>query len=150
MSVAQVLTLWPLMDQPGLRLGSPATASDGQAWFEQFMTGVQQQNLRVDFIALHWYGWNAGSCANVTQLENYIKWAEKWGKPLWLTEWSCRQQSAAVTQAFYDAAVAMFAKHPLVERYAWYLTRSSGDFAGGALLDSTGAATPLGTDYAAR
>jgi hypothetical protein len=150
LTVAAALALWPAMDQPGFeRVGSPATASDGQAWFEQFMMGVEQQGLRVDFIALHWYGWDAGSCASVAGLEAYVKWAEQWHKPLWLTEWSCRMQSAEVTRKFYDDAIAMFAKHPLLERYAWFLTRTAtdADFSMATLLDASGNPTALGTDY---
>ncbi len=150
MSVADVLKAWPAFNQPGLRVGSPATASNGQSFFEQFMAGVQQQGLKVDFIALHWYGWTAGSCtptANI--LEDYIKWAEQWKRPLWITEWSCRLQSSDVTRAFYAGAIAMFKRHPLVERYAWFLSRSTGEFSGAALLDANGNATAFGQDYIA-
>jgi hypothetical protein len=151
MTVAQALHLWPQTDLPGVRVGSPATASDGQTWFQQFMTGVQQQNLRVDFIAIHWYGWNAGSCNNVTGLENYIKWAEQWNRPIWLTEWSCRMQSVDVTKKFYDDSIAMFAKHPLLERYGWFLARTATDanFSMATLLDANGNLTTIGQDYAA-
>jgi len=150
MTVSAALALWPAMNRPEFdRVGSPAAASDGQAWFEQFMKGVEQQGLRVDFIALHWYGWSAGSCSSVDQLESYIHWAEQWNKPLWLTEWSCRLQSADITRRFFVDAVAMFAKHPLLERYAWFLTRTSTDenFATATLLDANGNPTGLGTDY---
>jgi hypothetical protein len=150
MTVADVLKLWPAFNIPGMRVGSPATASNGQAYFEQFMAGVQQQGLKVDFIALHWYGWTAGSCtptANI--LEDYIKWAEKWNRPLWLTEWSCRLQSADVTRAFYAGAIAMFKRHPLLERYAWFLSRSTGEFSEAALLDVNGNPTAFGQDYIA-
>jgi hypothetical protein len=152
MSVADVLKDWPAFNQPGMRVGSPATSSSdqGKAWFSQFMTSVQQQGLKVDFIALHWYGWNAGSCTPTANLlEDYIKWAEQWNKPLWLTEWSCHLQSADVSKAFYDGAIAMFKRHPLLERYAWFLSRSTGEFAGAALLDANGNPTALGQDYIA-
>jgi hypothetical protein len=153
MSVADVLKAWPSFNQASFsRVGSPATSSSdqGKAWFAQFMTGVQQQGLRVDFIALHWYGWNAGSCTPTANLlEDYIKWAEQWKKPLWITEWSCHLQSADVSKAFYDGAIAMFKRHPLVERYAWFLSRSTGEFAGAALLDANGNPTALGQDYIA-
>jgi hypothetical protein len=153
MSVADVLKAWPQFNQATFsRVGSPATSSSdqGKAWFQQFMTGVQQQGLRVDFIALHWYGWNAGSCTPTANLlEDYIKWAEQWKKPLWITEWSCHLQSADVTRAFYAGALAMFKRHPLVERYAWFLSRSTGEFAGAALLDANGNPTALGQDYIA-
>jgi hypothetical protein len=48
-------------------------------------------------------------------------------------------------QAFLSGAIAMMAKHPRVERYGWYLTRSSDP---NNLVDSTGVLTPLGTIYA--
>jgi hypothetical protein len=151
MSVADALKAWPSFNLPGFsRVGSPATSSSdqGKAWFQQFMTGVQQQGLRVDFIAVHWYGWTAGSCTPTANLlEDYIKWAEQWKKPLWITEWSCHLQSADVSRAFYNGAIAMFKRHPLVERYAWFLSRSTGEFAGAALLDASGNPTALGQDY---
>lgn len=150
LSVDEVLRLWPETDQPGLRIGSPAAASDGQRWFEAFMQGVAERNLRVDFIAIHWYGWTAGTCNDVSLLEEYILWAEQWRKPIWITEWGCRAQSAAVTRKFLNDAVAMFARHPLIERYAWFLSRSDGEFAGGALIDPAGTLTAMGTDYAAK
>lgn len=152
MTVDRALALWPAFDQSGFeRVGSPATASDGQAWFEHFMKAVERRKLRVDFIAIHWYGWSAGSCGDVRGLERYIEWAEQWHRPLWLTEWSCRMQSAEVTRAFYAAALGMFARHPLLERYAWFLTRSSADanFATATLLDASGKPTALGKDYIA-
>jgi hypothetical protein len=43
----------------------------------------------------------------------------------------------------------MFAKHPLIERYAWYLSRSTGDFAGAALIDGAAQLTSFGRSYAA-
>ncbi len=148
LTVQQVIQLWPEFDQAGFELvGSPAAASDGQAWFEDFMSQVEAEQLRVDFIAIHWYGWESGSCDDVNLLEQYIEWAEQWDLPIWLTEWSCRVQSAEVNQAFFTDAVAMFAQHPLVERYAWYLPRSSGDFAGGALVSGAGELTPFGEVY---
>jgi hypothetical protein len=58
-------------------------------------------------------------------------------------------QSAAVTKKFFDDALVMLQKHPLVERYAWFLSRSDGDFSGAALLDANGNPTDLGKDYIA-
>ena len=107
-------------------------------------------NFRVDFIALHWYGWNAGSCDNkASQLESYIKWAEAipGNRPIWITEWGCLNLSnpdMPTVQAFYTAAVAMFAKHPRIERYAWYPWTTNNN-----LVDTTDALTSLGTAFAA-
>jgi hypothetical protein len=153
MTVAAAIALWPQLQQPGVvRLGSPATSANtaGQMWFEQFMTQVKQKGLRVDFIALHWYGWNSGSCNDANALESYLKWAEQWNLPLWITEFGCLNMSAptaATVKTFYDDDIVMFKKHPLLERYGWYLSRATDNT---ALINSTSnMLTPLGMDYAA-
>ncbi|HEY3665787.1 MAG TPA: glycosyl hydrolase [Polyangiaceae bacterium] len=149
-AVDEALRLWPDMQQPGVLLGSPATAA--QTWEESFMTAVSAQQLRVDFIAMHWYGWDPGSCDNVSSLEAKIQWAERWQRPIWITEWSCRAQAATVVQKFYADALVMFKAHPLVQRYAWFLTRSASDpaqtdFSDATLLDQSGAPSALGNEY---
>ncbi len=152
MSVADALKLWPSFDQPGVQLGSPAVAGEG--WLPDFMTGVAAQNLRVDFIAVHWYGWEANTCNDTSQLEGKIEWAEQWQRPIWITEWSCRLQAADVVSKFYTDALAMLKQHPLVVRYAWFETRSASDpndldFNDSTLLDSNGNPTTLGSEYIA-
>ncbi len=150
LTVAEVLALWPsLTSNAGLRVGSPATSGDAQAWFTEFMTEAAARNLRVDFIALHWYGWNAGSCdRNAATLESYIKWAEgiPGNRPIWLTEWGCLNASnpdAATVQAFFKGALAMFQRHPRIERYAWYQFEHNNE-----LVSPNGGLTPLGSDFA--
>jgi hypothetical protein len=152
MTVASAIALWPAMtSSPSILVGSPATSADGQSWFTDFMNQVSANDLRVDFIALHWYGWNAGSCdAKAANLESYIKWAENipGNRPLWLTEWGCMNASnpdVATVQAFYLGAVAMFAKHPRLERYAWYQWDPNNE-----LTNSDHSLTALGTVYAAQ
>lgn len=152
MSVADALKLWASFDQPGVQLGSPAVAGEG--WLPDFMTGVAAQKLRVDFIAVHWYGWEANTCNDTSQLEGKIKWAEQWQRPIWITEWSCRLQPADVVAKFYTDALAMLKKHPLVVRYAWFEARSGSvpndsDFNNSALLDGSGNPTALGNEYIA-
>ncbi len=148
LTVAEAVALWPqLTANAGLRVGSPATSADaaGQTWFNDFMTQASSLGLRVDFIALHWYGWNAGSCdAQAANLESYIKWAEAipGNRPLWLTEWGCLNLSnpdAATVQAFYAGALTMFAKHPRLQRYAWYQWTPNNE-----IVDASDALTPLG------
>ena len=148
MSVEEAIGLWADFQQPGVLLGSPAVAGQ-EEWLPQFMQQAAAKNLRVDFIALHWYGWFAKSCDSVTALENKIIWAEQWKRPIWITEWSCRLQSPAVTQKFFSDALVMLKKHPTVERYAWFLSRSTGEFADATLLDGTGKPTTLGGLYVA-
>ncbi len=123
MTVAEAIELWPdLTSDPSIRVGSPAVSDDGRAWLEEFMAEAQIRGLRVDFVAMHWYGWNAGSCV-ASQLEGAVNWASQWGLPVWITEFGCMGSSNTDEQTlldFFDGAIAMLEGHPLVERYAWY------------------------------
>ena len=123
MTVDAAIALWPtLTSNPNIRVSSPAVSDDGRAWLESFMTQVKAKGLRVDFIAMHWYGWNAGSCTS-GQLEGAINWASKWGLPVWITEFGCMGSSNPDEQTlitFFNNSIAMLKNHPLVERYAWY------------------------------
>ncbi|HLL69706.1 MAG TPA: glycosyl hydrolase [Micromonosporaceae bacterium] len=148
LTVAQAVALWPtLTANPDIRVGSPATSSDGQKWFNDFMAQANSRNLRVDFIALHWYGWNPRSCDDTDTLESYIDWAESipGDRPIWITEFGCMHLSnsdPATVQRFYTAALAMFAKHPRIERHAWYPWMPNHH------LVLNGALTPMGTTLA--
>ena len=146
MTVQRAIELWPDMtSNPNIRVSSPAVSDDGRAWLQDFMTQAQANGLRVDFIAMHWYGWNAGSCT-AGSLEGAINWAQQWGLPVWITEFGCMGSSNPDEQTlldFFPAAVAMIAGHPLVERYAWYPWNDYNHL----YLD--GAITPLGELYAA-
>jgi hypothetical protein len=152
-SVATALSLWPSFDNPGIKLVSPATQANtsGQAWFRDFVTQLDANpNLRADFLGVHWYGWNAGSCdANASQLESYIRFIEglPGGKPIWLTEWGCLNQSAPDVDTvvrFFNGALAVFDRHPRVARYAWYPWATNN-----GLVNGDGSLTALGTAYAA-
>ncbi|HXT97523.1 MAG TPA: glycosyl hydrolase [Polyangia bacterium] len=151
--VATAVQLWPSFTNSAILIGSPATQgnSTGQTWFGSFMSSVNgSSTLRADFIALHWYGWNAGSCdAAASQLESYLKWAEGFSgnRPLWLTEWGCLNDSApdvSTVVNFYNGALAVFARHPRVQRYSWYPWSTNLD-----LVNSDGSLTTLGQAYAA-
>ncbi len=154
LTVATALSLWPAFNNPSIRVGSPATQANttGVAWFTSFNTQINADaTLRADFIAIHWYGWNAGSCdANANTLMAYIAQIEALpgNRPIWLTEWGCLNgsdnASAAVTQAHIAGAVAKFASHPRLERYAWYPWADAAH----ALNNSDGSLTTLGIFYA--
>ena len=123
MTVAAAIALWPtLTSNPNIRVGSPAVSDDGRAWLEDFMTQANTGGLRVDFIAMHWYGWNAGSCTSGS-LMGAVNWAAKWGLPVWVTEFGCMGSSnpdEATLLSFFNAAIPALANSSLVERYAWY------------------------------
>jgi hypothetical protein len=158
--VATAISLWPSFNNAAIRIGSPATQANttGMAWFATgtqptFMGQVNADttgSLRVDFIAAHWYGWNAGSCEpNAQTFEAYLRQIEAipGNRPIWITEFGCLNQSAPtaqVVETFLSGAIAMLARHPRVERYAWYPWIDTH-----ALVDANGALTPLGAIFAA-
>jgi hypothetical protein len=152
--VQTAIELWPSFDVAGIEVVSPGTAANanpGQAWFSDFMAQLDNNpSLRVDVLAIHWYGWNSGSCdAAASQLENYIRWAEGFagGRPIWITEWGCLNQSAPNAEtvvAFYQGALSVFDRHPRIERYAWYPWSSNC-----GLVNPDGSLTALGEAYAA-
>jgi hypothetical protein len=151
MTVDEAIALWPaLTSNPAIRVSSPAVSDDGRSWLESFMTQVKAKGLRVDFIAMHWYGWNAGSCT-AAQLEGAVTWASKWGLPVWLTEFGCMNASdpdAQTVLSFFGNAIPMLAKHPLVERYAWFPWNTNNELylANG---NNVPVITALGTAFAA-
>lgn len=152
MTVEQAVALWPSMvADDDVLVGSPATSSDasGQEWMREFMTQVTDRNLRVDFLAVHWYGWGEGSCdADAAGLDQYLDWAETLpgDLPIWITEFGCLNESnpdTATVQAFYEGAVEMLEEHPRVVRYAWFPWTANNH------LIEDGALTELGTSFAA-
>jgi Glycosyl hydrolase catalytic core len=155
MSVATAISLWPSFTGASVRVGSPATQGNptGIAWISSFMSQVNADKtgaLRVDFIAFHWYGWISGSCdAKAANLEAYLAQIEAipGNRPIWMTEWGCLNMSnpdPATVQAFYSGALTMLAKHPRVERYAWYPWTTNNE-----LVTTTDTLTSLGTVFAA-
>ena len=158
-SVGTAISLWPsVASSAALHVGSPATQGNttGLTWIRNFMTQVDADTtgmLRVDFIATHWYGWNAGSCdAKASNLESWINEIEAipGNCPIWLTEWGCMNASnpdAATVQAFYSGALAMFGKHPRIERYAWYPWNTYNELS--ASTDAGSMLTSLGNVFAA-
>lgn len=151
MPVSKVLELWPhLTANPNVKVGSPATSAgaDGQAWFREFMRQADAGGLRIDFITVHWYGWNAGSCdAKAANFESYLRWIESFtgNRPIWITEYGCLHKSnpdPATVEAFYKGSLEVFARHPRVQRYAWYPWITNNH------LVQEGAPTSLGTTFA--
>ncbi len=128
LGVRRALDLWPRLEATGLRLGSPAAARAG--WLEQFMAGVDERGLRVDFVCLHWYG-DVTRVRAVGELRAFLVGAwERFGLPIWLTEFSGSTGrwleianppvDAAANAAFVREAVPMLRELPFVERFAWF------------------------------
>lgn len=154
MSVNQALDAWPLLQKTGLRLGSPACAQPDNAWMEEFMEGIKERDLKVDFICVHSYaGPNADAFIN--RLKTIYK---LYDKPIWITEFAVGDSNAKslAENKFKPDDVLKFMKDVLpklerldfVDRYAWFPADVSSPTLGiSALWDADGKLTRLGECY---
>jgi Glycosyl hydrolase catalytic core len=148
MTVARALQLWPYLEATGLQLSSPAVTdtSRGSTWLADFMAGAKQDGYRVDFIAVHWYG----NCSSPQSLVSYLAGLESYGLPLWLTEFSCLNGSAAVNSAFIQQVGPMLETLPYLQRIGWFSNRPySGGYQNTGLLDASGTLSTVGQAYTA-
>jgi autotransporter-associated beta strand protein len=131
LAVADAIASWPDLLGTGLRVGSPATSDGGRSsWLYPFMEQADAADLRVDFVAVHYY-WcynpsDAAGAAN--QMYNFLKATyDTVKRPLWITEWNnganwtgCGDPTHAQQQAAIAAMLDMLDNTPFVERYALY------------------------------
>ncbi len=145
MSVETALKYWPMLEETGLRLGSPATTGrSGLDWTIEFMKGAKEREYPVDFLALHWYE----DCSDTDELKSFLDYYDAWGMPMWLTEWSCYKQDMQTNTEFLKKAIPLLNSYERLERYAWYSNRTTSEsYKGAALFDSTGVPTPAGKVY---
>jgi hypothetical protein len=155
MSVDQAISLWPKLQATGLRLGSPATTSPSSPWLADFMAKAKNKGLRVDFVTMHIYGWPRAD----DFLKKLTTLHEKYGKPIWVTEYAVADWGATAanpckysrseTEDFMRATVAGMRAMPFVERFAWK-TRPAGDIkmACSAIFHTNGSLTSTGRLYA--
>ena len=137
-SVDDAVRAWPDFERLGLRLGSPAPAFDkaGRAWLEDFLFKAAAKHLRVDFIAVHWYGDVAPGPAAA---DAFMAWLtqlhDEFHKPIWVTEfaglnwdWLHHPITAEQNQRFVAALEPQLERTPWVERYCWFDDRPANLF----------------------
>jgi hypothetical protein len=154
MSARKAIKLWPQLEQTGLRLGSPSPAKSLGNWLKQFMDAAAAKDLRVDFVTMHHY---APPRAD-SFLRNVQKLHERYGKPIWITEFAVADWKATAKSptrftekeimAFMSETVTGLREMPFVERFAWK-TRAHDDPIMGtsALLRADGSLSPTGELY---
>jgi putative glycosyl hydrolase len=136
MTVAAALSLWPRLMATGMRLGSPAVASDAATpggWLDRFLRGAAARGYRVNFITVHWYGGDFATAPAVSQLKHYLQAIHgRYHKPIWLTEFALTNFGTTATfpsrrlqAAFLTAATAMLDRLSYVQRYAWFALPAS-------------------------
>ena len=134
MTPAQAAALWApvvaLAKELNLKLVSPAMNygtlagyHDPVKWLDEFFS---QPNVSIDdvyAISVHCY------MSSVSAVKGYIEKFEKYNKPIWLTEFCAWDPvpGSVETQKDYMCAVLNYLEtRPSVERYAWFIPRTSG------------------------
>ena len=159
MKVDLAVNMYAEMSQvDGLLIGSPAAVhADGQ-WMQDFVKQAEDRGLRIDFIAVHWYG----EANNATKFINHLhKVHRMYGLPIWVTEfgvadWKASKESVKSCR-IADCEVHRFMREVLpqldaldfVHRYCWFSfdrTHKCGHFS--ALFNSDDRLTELGEIYA--
>jgi hypothetical protein len=145
--------LWPSLEeiarQKHLSLVSPAINYCGGGcnvtnpidWMDQFFAACT--GCKIDYVAVHWYACTGDA------LRSYIAMFKKYGKPIWLTEFSCGDQGTQPVekqQSYMKEALAYLEGDPDIFRYAWFSGRTK-SIANVDLLGSPGQLTTLGQDY---
>jgi hypothetical protein len=98
---------------------------------------------QVDHLSVHWYSY--GTPCDLPNLQGYLSGYTQFGKPIWLTEFSCDpSRSVAENKAFMLAAIPWLEKNPNIFRYSWF---SADPIPAALLMNADGSLTDLGTTY---
>lgn len=106
---------------PAMNYGTLEGYSDPIVWLDEFFSLVPLED--VDAIALHCY---MGSAA---ALKSFIDRFDKYGKPIWLTEfcaWEPHISSIKAQMNYMSEAINYLEACDKVERYAWFIPRAAG------------------------
>lgn len=126
-SVAEALALWPRLEATDARLGSPATTTPqtlgSGKWLPRFMAGAEAADLRVDFVAVHYYT----PTPDIGAFRHFLERVHAaYDRPIWVTEWALLDWSNTGRFSFADTArflregALMMDELPFVERHAWF------------------------------
>lgn len=156
LTAAQAAGLWPQVQAkaaglpivgPGMNFCGPESACNGTSpyqYLKDFFAACT--DCRVDHVAVHWYNCDLPSLKDYLEPGGNLEGFEQFGKPIWLTEFSCDPSaSKAEQEAYLRAAVPYLEANPHVFRYAWF---SASNIPNAQLLNSDGTLTALGQVYA--
>lgn len=155
LSPSEAAALWPrveaIADAHDLEIVSPAVNFCGPAqschdtdpfdYLDAFFAACS--DCRVDYIAAHWYACDGPA------LTWYLGELKQYGKPIWLTEFSCgdgADRSLEKQKAYMEDALAILEADDDVFRYAWFAGRTTA-IPNVDLLDESGELTELGELY---
>jgi len=157
LSAAAAAGLWPMLEQkakaagiplvsPGMNFCGPASdcnGTDPYQYLKDFFAACA--GCEVDYVAVHWYNCDLPSLKDYLEPGGNLEGFEQFGKPIWLTEFSCDgSASAAEQEAYMRAAVPYLEGNSRVFRYSWF---SAGPIPKAELIADDGSPTALGQVY---
>jgi hypothetical protein len=157
LTAAQAAALWPTVQgkaaaaglpivSPGMNFCGPAASCNGTdpyQYLKDFFAACA--GCQVDYVAVHWYNCDLPSLRDYLEPGGSLEGFEQFGKPIWLTEFSCDgTATAAAQETFMRAAVPYLEGNPKVFRYSWF---SADPIPNGRLVNSDGSPTALGQVY---
>ena len=137
MSVELAIERWAEIEEglagSGIKLVSPAVSDtvDGRAWLEDFMQQAEANDLTVDEVAFHWYGFvnpaNPVSSAN-SFLNKVDQYHNNYGRNVWVTEFAgidwddnyTVEQMQQANAVFFSVVVPGLESRPYVTRYSMW------------------------------
>ncbi len=157
LSPSEAAALWPKIEEiakaKNLKIVSPAVNYCGPStdchetnpytYLDKFFAACA--DCQIDYIAVHWYACSGDA------LKNYLQGFAKYGKPLWVTEFSCgdgteAQKTAAAQKTYMQEALAILEADSKVFRYSWFASRTTA-ISGVDLFANSGQLTTLGSAY---
>ena len=122
---------------------SDPQVTDPYTWLKDFFAACT--GCEVDYVAVHWYNCDLPSLQGYIDGNGSLQGFVQFGKPIWLTEFSCDgSHPVADQQKYMEAAVPYLESNPNVFRYSWF---SSSAIAPAQLMNADGSLTALGTTY---
>jgi len=157
LTAQQAASDWPMLEakanaagaalvSPAVNFCGPAASCNGTSpyqYLRDFFAACA--GCRVDHLAVHWYNCDLPSLRDYLEPGGNLEGFEQFGKPIWLTEFSCDGSASVANQeAFMRAAVPYLEGNPRVFRYSWF---SADPIPNARLLNSDGSPTALGQVY---
>lgn len=155
MDVDSALQYWSRLELLELPLISPACAGTTSEWMKTFMEKAVENCLRVDAVAIHWYG-----SPNLAKFqEDLQKVYRAYGKPVMVTEFAPADWDAQSTSgnkyarqqvlSFMQAALPWLEDQDWIVAYSWFPFEEANPIGtSSSLFGSDGNMTALGRFYA--
>ncbi len=155
---AQAAADWPQIEaraaeqnlpivSPAMNFCGPAAQCNGTdpyQYLKDFFAACT--DCKVDYVAVHWYNCDLPSLEDYLEPGGNLEGFEQFGKPIWLTEFSCDGSASVADQETYmKAAVPYLEASPFVYRYSWF---SADPIPNAKLINADGSPTDLGKVYA--